>query len=140
MKKIISRDVYLAYPNFNKPFHIHMDALDVQLGACISQEGKPIIFYSKKSNQAQHNYTTGEKELLLIVEILKEFCNILLGQKLHIYTDHANLISKESQNQWIMQWHLILEEYGLDLIWLKGKKRVQSVRASTDVWYQGHPR
>ena len=122
MKKIISRDIYLAYPDFNKSFHIHTDALDVQLGVCISQEGKPIAFYSKKLNQAQHRYTTGEKELLSIIETLKEFQNILLGQNLKIYTDHANLISKETQNQRILQWWLILEEYGPDLNWLKGEK------------------
>ena len=38
MKKIISRDVYLAYPDFNKYFDIHMDASDLRLGACISQD------------------------------------------------------------------------------------------------------
>ena len=122
MKKIISRDVHLAYPDFNKPFHVRTNASNIQLGACISQEGKHIAFYSKKLNQAQHNYTTGKKELLLIIETLKDFCNILLGQKLHIYTDHTNLIFKKSQNQWIIKWCLILKEYRPDSIWLKGKK------------------
>jgi RNase H-like domain found in reverse transcriptase/Reverse transcriptase (RNA-dependent DNA polymerase) len=45
-KKIIAREVMLAYPNFNEPFEIHMDASHYQLGAVISQKGKPIAFYS----------------------------------------------------------------------------------------------
>jgi RNase H-like domain found in reverse transcriptase len=50
-KKIIAREVMLAYPDFNNPFKIHTDASHYQLGAVISQEGKPIAFYSRKLNQ-----------------------------------------------------------------------------------------
>ena len=58
IKKIVSRETLLSYPNFNKPFEIHTDASKLQLGAVISQEGKPIAFYSRKLNPAQVNYTT----------------------------------------------------------------------------------
>ena len=44
MKKIISGDILLAHPDFNKPFNIHADASDCQLGLVISQEGKPTAF------------------------------------------------------------------------------------------------
>jgi hypothetical protein len=37
------------------------------------QNGKPIAFYSRKLNLAQRKYTTGDQELLSIVETLKEF-------------------------------------------------------------------
>ena len=50
---------------------IHTDALDVQLGAVIIQEGKPLGFYSQKSSKAQFNYTMKEKEILIIVETIK---------------------------------------------------------------------
>ena len=79
MKRLIARETLLTYPDFNKAFEIHTDASKVQLGACISQEGKPVAFYSRKLNPAQTWYTTTEQELLSIVEILKEFRNILLG-------------------------------------------------------------
>ena len=69
----------LAYPDFNKPFVIHTDASKVQLGACILQENCPLVFYSRKLNDAQTRYTTTERELLSIVETLKEFGNILFG-------------------------------------------------------------
>ena len=72
-KKIIAREVMLAYPDFNKPFVIHTDASHYQLGAVISQDGKPIAFYSRKLNPAQTRYTTTERELLSIVETLKEY-------------------------------------------------------------------
>ena len=82
MKKSISRETLLVYPDFNKPFEIHTDASKVQLGAVISQDNKPIAFYSRKLNPAQVNYTTTERELLSIVETLKDVRNILLGQQI----------------------------------------------------------
>ena len=91
---MIGREVFLAYPDFNAPFEIHTDAFKLQIGAVISQKGKPIDFYSRKMNRSQHNYTTTEKELLSMVATLKEFRNILLGHQITVYTDHKNLTYK----------------------------------------------
>jgi hypothetical protein len=43
-------------------------------------------------NSAQKNYTTGEQELLSIVETLKEFQNILLGQQIIVHTNQKNIV------------------------------------------------
>ena len=52
MKKIMARETLLAFPDFNKTFEIHTDASKLQLVGIISQEGKPIAFYSRKLNSA----------------------------------------------------------------------------------------
>ena len=79
-KRIISQETILAFPNFELPFHIYTDSSNYQLGATIIQADRPIAFYSRKMNSAQKRYPTGEQEFLSIVETLKEFKNILLGQ------------------------------------------------------------
>jgi hypothetical protein len=56
------------------------------------QDDHPLAFFSRKLNSTQKRYTTGEQELLSIDETLKEFKNILLGQKLIVHTDHKNLL------------------------------------------------
>ena len=90
-KCMIRREVLKGCPDFNAPFEIHTDASKLQLGAVISQKGKPIAFYSKKMNSSQQCYTTTEKELISVVETLKYFRNILLGHQITVYTDHKNL-------------------------------------------------
>jgi hypothetical protein len=90
-KRVIAREAVLAFPDFSKEFHVWTDASDYQLGAVIIQDDKPIAFYSRKLNSAQTRYTTGEQELLSIVETLKEYKNILLGQRIVLHTDHKKL-------------------------------------------------
>ena len=103
MKKIMARETLLAFPDFNKPFDIHTDASKLQLGSIISQEGRPIAFYSRKLNPAQTRYTTTERELLSIVETFKEFRNILLGQQIIVHTDHQNLIYNNLTSERVMR-------------------------------------
>jgi hypothetical protein len=91
IKQVIGREVLLACPDFNAPFQIHTNASKTQIGAVMSQNGKPIAIYSRKMNKAQQNYTVSEIELLSIVATLKEFRNILLGQQITVFTDQKNL-------------------------------------------------
>ena len=77
----------------------------------ITQNGKPIAFYSRKLNAAQTRHTATERELLSIVEIPKEFRNILFGQELVIHTDHKNLTCKELTTEQVLRQRLIIEEF-----------------------------
>ena len=142
IKRVIGREVLLAYTDFNAPFEIHDDASKLQIGAVISQKGKPIAFYSRNMNSAQQNYTMTEKELLSIVSTLKEFHNILLGHQITVYTEHKNLTHKKFNTERLMRWRLILEEFSPELKYIKGEnnvisdalsrlKRVQIKRSST---------
>ena len=124
IKAEIGKEVLLSYPDFNSTFEIHTDASQTQLGAAIMQHGRPIAFYSRKLSIAQSKYTTTERELLSIVETCKEFRNILLGQKIKVYTDHKNLTYKNFNTDRVMRWRLILEEYGLELNYIKGLDNV----------------
>ena len=121
-KEAISNDVLLTHPDFTKKFTIHTDASDTQLGSIISQDGKPIAFYSRKLSSTQRNYSVGEREMLSIVETLKEFRPILCGHEIEIFTDHINLTKPETQHasSRIQRWRWLIEEFGPTLIYLKG--------------------
>ena len=126
LKKIVSRETLLTYPNFNEIFEIQTDASQTQLGVVISQKGKPISFYSRKLDPSHNRYTTTECELLYIVETLKEFRNVLLEQKVIVYTDNQNLTYKYFNTERIMRWRLIMEEYSPELFYVKGEKNIEA--------------
>ena len=71
VKAAIVKDVVLAYPDFSKPFKIYTDASTMQLGAVITQDNRPIAFFSRKLSETQTKYSVTEIELLAIVETLK---------------------------------------------------------------------
>ena len=98
IKRIFARDTLLIYPYFNNIFYIQKDASEFQIVSVICQTGKPIAFYSCKLTKTQQRYTVPENELLSIVETLKEFCTIILGQQLKIYTYNINLTCKKIQH------------------------------------------
>ena len=54
------------------------------------------------------------KELLLIVECLKQFREILFGYEIKVFSDHKNLVynANPSESQRVMHWQRILEEFG----------------------------
>ena len=119
MKALMARETLATFPDFTKQFEIHTDASKLQLGACISQGGKPVAFYSCKLQPAQTHSTTTERELLSIVETLKEFRNILLGQ-IKVHADHENLMCKNFNSDRALRWRLDIEEYSPDVQYIKG--------------------
>ena len=126
MKRVVSHETLLTFPDFNEEFHVYTDASDYQLGAVIMQKGKPLAFYSRTLNSAQKSYTTGEQELLSIVETLKEFRTLLFGQKIVVHTDHKNILYGNLSNDRIIRWRCLLEEYGPTYVYIKGEHNVMA--------------
>jgi hypothetical protein len=92
----------------------------------ITQNGKPIAFFSRKLNSAQQKYSVTELELLSIVECLKEFKGMLWGQRLRVFTDHKNLIQSAlgyTCNR-VYRWRLILEEYSPEILHISGQDNI----------------
>ena len=104
----MAHDILLTCPYFSEIFKIHTNDSAFQLGAFISQKGKPIAFYSRTFTDAQQRYTVTERELLSIVETLKGFRRILLGNILKIYTYNKNITCKCFNTYRLLRWILIL--------------------------------
>ena len=118
IKTLIARDIVLVYPDpdFTKTFVIYTGASKRQLCAVITQDNRPIAFFSRKLSGPQQKYSIIELELLSIVETLKEFRGMLCGQRVEIFHfhDHINLTRDAlgMTSDRVYRWRLLIEEYG----------------------------
>ncbi len=105
-----------------KPFDVYTDPSTKQLGAVMTQDNRPIVFFSRKLSGGQSKYTITELELLAIVETLKEFKGMLWGQRQNVYTDHKNLTRDGLGLTFdrVTRWRILLEEYAPKIIYIKG--------------------
>jgi hypothetical protein len=79
IKATNAREVVLAYPDYSKVFKIYTDNSRKQLGAVITQENRPIVFFSWKLSTTQHKYSVIEIDFLAIIETLKKCKRMLWG-------------------------------------------------------------
>ena len=97
LKIALSTAPILRAPNWNVIFHVHVDASNLAIGAILAQsrEGNrdfPICYASKQLNSAEKNYTTIEREGLVMVYALKKFRHHLLANCFIFFVDHHALL------------------------------------------------
>ena len=109
MNKIVGRYVLLYYPNSSKYFIIHTNARKLQLGGVLSQNGKPVYFYSVRLNPAPLHYKTIERELLIIFKSLKSIWAILLEHHITVYTDPKTFTHENFITERVFFWRFLLE-------------------------------
>jgi RNase H-like domain found in reverse transcriptase len=90
IKKVIVTEVLLSYLDFEKPFHIYVDASDHQLGTVIMKAKKLIAYHSRMLNATQRRHTITKHELLFSIQTLKEYKKMLQGYQIIVYTDQMN--------------------------------------------------
>ena len=95
LKTMIVSPPIMRSPNWDFPFEIMCDASDYAIGVVLGQrEDKKafVIYYANKTlDSAQSNYTTTEKEFLVVVFALEKFRSYIVGSPVTIFTSHAAL-------------------------------------------------
>jgi ribosomal protein L21E len=92
----------------------------------VTQDGKPLGFFSRKLSDTQRRYPVTEQELFPIMETLKYYKHMLFDHKIIIKTDHKNLTHPLSVNasDRVLRQRLLLEEYGADLQYIQGENNL----------------
>lgn len=128
IKQAITRDTTLQFPQFHKPFILHVDASDVAAGAELSQD-KPIAYFSRQFNRAERNYATTDREYCALIKALKHFKPYVYGYPIKIYTDHSALISMTKSNPKCgrhARYHEILAEFNYEIFHIPGKENISA--------------
>jgi len=129
LKTLLSTAPLLAYPDFRAEFILDTDASNHGIGAVLSQlkDGveHPVAYASRTLPKAERNYCVTRKELLAVVEFVKQFRHYMQGPKFRIRTDHAPLRSvlqvKESEGQ-LARWIEFMSSFSYEIEYRVGQR------------------
>eukprot|EP00253_Pinus_taeda_P008865 PITA_08865 len=80
------------------------EGLGTAIGAVLSQEDKPIAFFSEKLNERRQKYSSYDKEFYVVIEALKHWRHYLLENEFVLFSDNSAL-------QYVIQQHKLNQKH-----------------------------
>ena len=117
----------LRYYDWTKPVTLQCDASLKGLGACIIQDGQPIVFASKSLMDTETRYANIKRELLAIVYGCEKFHTYLYRRTFIMETDHKPLKMISLKNLTVapaclQRMLLHLQQYDLVIMYQPGRE------------------
>jgi hypothetical protein len=124
LKKLLTTTPVVAQPDIKKPFDVYCDASGMGIGGVLMQDGRVIACASQQLRHHEEHYLTHDLELLAVVHAPKVWRHYLLGNLVHIYTDHKSLkylFTQSDLNMRQRRWLELIKEYELEIHCHPGK-------------------
>ena len=137
LKSLFTSAPVLIFPDPGRQFIVEVDALDVGIGAVLSQRSEedqlihPVAFLSRRFTPAEWNYDVGNWELLAVHAALEEWRHWLEGAQhpILIWTDHKNLTYIRNAKRLgprQARWALLFSRFNFTLTFRPGSKNVRA--------------
>ena len=91
IQQVLTSNPVLQFYDINQPVILQVDASQGGLGACLIQEGHPVVYASRSLTVAEQHYAQIEKELLAIVFACERFNQFIYGKQVTVESDHKPL-------------------------------------------------
>jgi hypothetical protein len=114
LKEKITEQPVLVLPDFSKTFQVRCDASGFMVGAVISQDNRPIAYFSEKLNDAKMKYSTYDKEFYAVIQALKKWRHYLVPKEFILYSDNHALqfiTRQEKLNQKHAKWVEFMQNF-----------------------------
>jgi hypothetical protein len=127
LKKLLTTSPVLTHPGIAKPFDVYCDASSSGLGGVLMQESQVISYSSRQLRHHEEHYPTYDLELAAVVVALRTWRHYLLGNVVHIYTDHKRLkyiFTQPDMNMRRRTWLELIKDYELVVHYHPGKANI----------------
>ena len=124
LKTALISALILKAPNYNKTFHVHLDASTYAIGCILAQPGDnhmdfPICYASRQLNTVEKNYSTTKRDGLGMIFAIIKYRHYLLANKFVFFINHQALlylVNKPCNIGKIVRWFLILLEFDFAVV------------------------
>ncbi|XP_010490329.1 PREDICTED: uncharacterized protein LOC104768095 [Camelina sativa] len=115
----------LALPDFDKVFQVECDASGVGIGAVLSQEKRPVAFFSEKLSEARQKWSTYDQELYAKSPFIIQHKSGALNKVSDTLSRRASLLATLTQE--VVRFEFMKELYENDVefmeLWAKFNKK-----------------
>jgi hypothetical protein len=114
LKRKITEQPILVFPDFSKTFQVRCDASGFSIGAVLSQDNRSITYFSEKLNEAKIKYSTYDKEFYAVIQALKKWRHYLVPKEFILYNDNHALqfvTRQEKLNQKHAKWVEFMQNF-----------------------------
>lgn len=91
LQQVVTTAPVLSMLDFSKPFEIECDASGKGVGVVLTQNKRPIAFFSKGLADSSLTKSIYKKELMALVLAIQHWCPYHLGRKFIVFTDQKSL-------------------------------------------------
>ena len=78
----------MVLPDFKKPFLVKCDVSAEAIGAFLSQEDRPVAYFSENLNDTKRKYSSYDKEFYAVMQALKKWRHDLMSKEFILYLDN----------------------------------------------------
>jgi hypothetical protein len=114
LKEKITERPFLVLPYFSKTFQVICDTSGFAIGAVLSQDNRPIAYFSENMNDAKRNYSTYDKRFYAIIQALKKWRHYLVPKDFVLYSGNHALqfvTRQEKLNQKHEKWVEFMQNF-----------------------------
>ena len=124
MKRKITEKPILILLDFNKPFQVKCDASREDVGVVLSQEDRPVAYFSENLNETKKKYYSYDNEFYAVVDSLKKGRHYLMSKEFILYSNNHELqyiMQQPKLNQKHAKWVEYLQSFNFVLKHITGQ-------------------